>query len=162
MLDELVRWNDADPVFRERLDLTKVAAMGMSWGGGVAGEFGRMTTGVRAVVLLDGLTSQDADELVRSGCRSRSSACIAPRSEVKRGFSTRQPGCRVVPDQFVAAREFRGWYWWSYPDNLADGREAARTINAYTLWFLNKYLKGSTDPMPALADYPRVINFKQK
>jgi hypothetical protein len=38
----------------------------------------------------------------------------------------------------------------------------ARTINAYTLWFLNTHLKGSTDPMPALADYPRVINFMQK
>ena len=57
---------------------------------------------------------------------------------------------------------FSGWYWWSYPNDLVIGREATRTINAYTLWFLNKYLKGSTDPMPALADYPRVINFQQK
>jgi len=54
------------------------------------------------------------------------------------------------------------WYWRAYPSGVEAGREAARTINAYTLWFLNKYLKGSTDPMPALADYPRVINFKEK
>ena len=54
------------------------------------------------------------------------------------------------------------WYWAWHPENVAGGREVARTINAYTLWFLNKYLKGSSDPMPALAEYPRVTGFKQK
>ena len=54
------------------------------------------------------------------------------------------------------------WYWVWHPLDVAGGREVARTINAYTLWFLNKYLKGSTDPMPALAEYPRVTGFKQK
>ena len=54
------------------------------------------------------------------------------------------------------------WYWAWSPENVAGGREVARTINAYTLWFLNKHLKGSNDPMPALADYPQVINFQQK
>ena len=48
------------------------------------------------------------------------------------------------------------------PYRLDTGREAARTITAYSFWFLNKYLKGSTDPMPAIANYPRIIAFKQK
>jgi hypothetical protein len=42
------------------------------------------------------------------------------------------------------------------------GQEASQIVNAYMVWFFDKYLKGSTDPMPALADYPRIINFKQK
>jgi hypothetical protein len=45
---------------------------------------------------------------------------------------------------------------------LARQREATWTINAYMLWFLNKYVKGINDPMPPLANYPRVINFRQK
>ena len=35
-------------------------------------------------------------------------------------------------------------------------------ITDWTLWFLNKYLKGSNDPMPRTADYPQIFNFKQK
>jgi len=58
--------------------------------------------------------------------------------------------------------QFQDHYWLSDPGDLKGGREIARTINGYSLWFLNKYLKGSQDPMPALTDYPRVTNFKQK
>jgi len=54
------------------------------------------------------------------------------------------------------------FYWYLYPNYLATGREASRTIADHSLWFLNKYLKGSNDPMPALADYPRVINLQEK
>ena len=53
-------------------------------------------------------------------------------------------------------------YWVSFPGDLDRSREIVLTLRAYVLWFLNQHLKGSTDPMPALADYPRVINFKQK
>jgi hypothetical protein len=57
---------------------------------------------------------------------------------------------------------FLDYYWFAPSAQIPALREAMRTMNAYSLWFLNKYLKGSTDPMPALKDYPRVINFKQK
>lgn len=43
-----------------------------------------------------------------------------------------------------------------------NAQEVNRTVNAFAIWFLNKHLKGSTDPMPGLQDYPRVFNFKQK
>jgi hypothetical protein len=42
------------------------------------------------------------------------------------------------------------------------GWEVNRTVNAYTLWFLNKYLMGSTDRMPSPKDFPRLFNLKQK
>ena len=49
-----------------------------------------------------------------------------------------------------------------YP--LGTNREAVWTINAYTLSFFNKWLKGQDDrlhegPSP---DFPRVINFRKK
>lgn len=54
------------------------------------------------------------------------------------------------------------WHWLIHPEDIAGGREVHRTINAYILWLLNKYLKGSSDPMPSLAHYPRILGFKQK
>jgi hypothetical protein len=54
------------------------------------------------------------------------------------------------------------FYWLIWPDYLTFGREASRTISAYSLWFLNKYLKDSTDQMPALANFPQITGFKQK
>ena len=58
--------------------------------------------------------------------------------------------------------QFSDYYWLAAPSDLSGGREIARIISDYTLWFLNQHLKGNTEPMPALTDYPRVINFKQK
>ena len=53
-------------------------------------------------------------------------------------------------------------YWLAYPSDLATGREAARTVNAYSLWFLNKYLKGITGPSLPLPGFPLVAGFMQK
>jgi hypothetical protein len=52
------------------------------------------------------------------------------------------------------------WAW--NPTDVTVGRDVAHTLHAYIRWFLNKYLKGSSDPMPALADHPRVVNLVQK
>ena len=43
---------------------------------------------------------------------------------------------------------------WNEEDDLFAGR--------LTLWFLNRYLRDDPDQMPTLADYPRIVNFKQK
>jgi len=162
VLGELARWNDTDPAFAGRLDLTKVAAMGMSWGGGVAGEFGRIDDRVKAVVLLDAYL-QNADDLVRLGLSKPFIGMYSTELGGETGLFNKATRDAV---RFLISStghlNFDDWYWYSYADKVGAGREAARTINVYTLWFLNKYLKGSSDPMPALADYPRVINFKQK
>jgi dienelactone hydrolase len=162
VLDELLRCNDADTAFRGRLDLTKVAAMGMSWGGGVAGELGRIDDRVRAVVLLDAYL-QGADDLVRTGLPKPFLGMYSTEAGGETGLFNKANKDAVwflISSSYHA--NFHDWYWWSIPNDLEAGREAARIRNDYTLWFLNKYLKGSTDPMPALADYPRVINLKQK
>jgi hypothetical protein len=56
------------------------------------------------------------------------------------------------------------FYPFIWPDRagLAFSREAARTAIAYELWFLNKYLKGSSDPMPLAGSFPLVSGFQQK
>ena len=40
---------------------------------------------------------------------------------------------------------FSTWYWSVTSTSLPNPRETARTITDWTLWFLNKYLKGSAD-----------------
>ena len=70
-----------------------------------------------------------------------------------------RPKARVAFQKAVAAIEEN---WFASSAQISGLREAMRTMNAYSLWFLNRYLKGSPDPMPALANYPRIINFKQK
>jgi hypothetical protein len=57
---------------------------------------------------------------------------------------------------------FGSYYWWARPSDVPGGMETARTIRGYTLWFLNKYLKGATDPTPSRTDYPKVIGLRQK
>jgi dienelactone hydrolase len=162
VMEELVRCNDADPTFRERLDLTKVAAIGMSWGGGVAGEFGRTDDRVKAVVLLDAYL-QHANDLVRAGLTKPFLSMYSTEAGGETAlFNKAAKEAIWFKISSTGHANFHDWYWWSYPDEIEAGREAARTRNSYTVWFLDKYLKGSTEPMPSLADYPRVINFKQK
>ena len=43
-----------------------------------------------------------------------------------------------------------------------SGREAARTINAYILSFLNQQVKGIDDPLPTESEFPRVVNFSER
>ena len=164
VLDEMVRWNADDPVLAGRMDLTKVAGMGWSWGGGVVGEVCRVDNRVRAVILLDAYL-QNADDLVRLGLQK---PLLGMYSTEAGGDSTLYNKATRDAIYFIISPSyhvfFSSLYWWFYPgsSDLINGREAARTIDAYTVWFLNKYLMGSTDPMPALKDYRHVINFQQK
>jgi len=160
VLDELTKWNEHDPLFAGRLDVNRVAAMGFSWGGPVAAEFCRVDPRCRAAIPLD--PGGNSGALMTMGLQE-------PLLQINRSDNSdytlfgkaAKDACwfQISSTQHL---NFDDSYWWSFPDNLAAARQAARTVNAYTLWFLNKYLKGSTDPMPVLANYPRIINFKQK
>ena len=165
VLDRLANWANTDPVFAGRLDVNRVAAMGGSWGGGVAGEFARVDERCKLAIVHEGYL-QNADELVKQGLSKPTLSIYAdpigvPGQELLL-FNKVMHDAVWFQIRSTVHEDFGDWYWWSNFNNLEARREAARTINAYTLWFLNKYLNGSTDPMPALADYPRVINFKQK
>ena len=161
ILDELVRWNAADPKFAGRLNLMSVATMGYSWGGGVAGEVARTDDRVKAVILLDAYL-QNADSLVQFGL---SKPQIGVYSVEGGGDSTlynktAKDAIWLMLRSSIHAN-FNDYYNGVFGGG-SSGRAMASTLNVYAVWFLNKYLKGSNDPMPALKDYPLVFNFKKK
>jgi dienelactone hydrolase len=160
VLDELVKWNGNDPMFAGRLDLTRVAAMGISWGGWVAAEFCRVDARCRAAILFD--PSGESGNLMSLGLQKP--LLQANRSDNSENVLFTKTTQDAIWFQVSSAQHlnFDDMYWAIFPGSVAAGREAARTVNAYTLWFLNKYLKDLNDPMPAKADYPRVIGLRQK
>jgi dienelactone hydrolase len=152
-------------MFAGRLDLTNVATMGYSWGGGVAGEVARVDERCKAAIVLEGYF-QNADDLVRLGLTKPTLSIYAdpigiPGQELLL-FNKVTHDATWFQISSTTHLRFVDYYWFGSSAQIPGFREAARTMNAYTLWFLNKYLKGGQDPMPARADYPRVINFKQK
>jgi len=161
LVDELERWNVGDPMFAGRLDLARVAAMGGSWGGESAAEFGRIDSRCKAVIPLDPTLSTPG--LLQYGVQKPLLEITSTDGNDTTLYNRGAKDAVWFQIRPAAHAQVTGdIYWFEYPEDLAGGREAARTVNAYALWFLNKYLKGSSDPMPALADYPRVTGFKQK
>ncbi|MHC1767463.1 MAG: Calx-beta domain-containing protein [Verrucomicrobiia bacterium] len=160
VLDELVRRNGDDPMFAGCFDLTRVAAMGISWGGWVAAEFCRVDARCRAAILFDpggesgGLTQLGLQKPFMQMNRSDNGENVLYAKAVHDAI-----WLQISSTQHL---NFDDMYWALFPNSLAAGREAARTVNAYTLWFLNRYLKDLSEPPPAKADYPRVINLKEK
>lgn len=159
VMDELARWNTNDPVFAGRLDLTMMAAMGGSKGGQTTTDFARIDSRCRVLIGLDGVAGSSALPLQQSVLEIRASGNFA---STLYSLTTNHAVWFQISGAshgLVAANDL---YWGWSPTDVPGGREAARTIHAYTLWLLNKHLKGCTDPMPALADYPRVTGFIQK
>ena len=163
ILEGLTRWNSSDPAFVGRLDLSRVATMGHSWGGGVAGEVGRVDERVRAVILLDAYL-QEADELVRYGLSKPFLGIYSTEGGGDSTLYSHAATQRAIWFMINPSRhdQFHAYHWLAFPSDLSGGREVGRTVRAYALWFLNKCLKGLDEPMPAQADYPRVSSFKQK
>lgn len=165
VLDQLEEWNRGEAMFAGRLDLTNVATMGYSWGGGVAGEVARVDERCRALIVLEGYL-QNAEDLVRFGLAKPSLSIYAdplglPGRELLLFNKVTQDALWFQVSATTHDR-FLDYYWLGSSAEVPGFREAARTMNAYSLWFLNKYLKGRNDPMPEPADYPRVKNFKRK
>jgi pimeloyl-ACP methyl ester carboxylesterase len=162
ILDELARWNTNDPVFAGRLDLTKVAAIGGSWGGVTASEFGRIDDRCKALIGLDPMPFSSAPQLLRLQQPVLEINASDNGDSTPYSMTTNKAIWFQVSSTDHMLIAGVDWYWAWHPENVTGGREVARTVNAYTLWFLDKHLKGSTDPMPALASYPRVTGFQQK
>jgi len=159
IMEELARWNTNDPVFAGRLDLAKVASLGGSAGGDTTADFAAIEPHCKALIALDGGAGATALPLQQPVLQINNSGAFGTGSYDKTINHAIWFQVSNTDHLMIAGVD---WYWAWHPENVAGGREVARTINAYSLWFLNKYLKGSSDPMPELADYPRVIGFKQK
>lgn len=154
VLSQLEIWNQQDPLLVDRLDLGKLAAAGFSYGGAVAAEFSRVEPRCLAAVNLDGFAP--------AGTLTRPTLTMNGDGNYDMGvFEHTASTAYWLQITSTVHGNFSGGYW-LLGGETASAREASRTINAFALWFLNKYARGSGDPMPALPDYPRAINFRQK
>ncbi|MCK6500809.1 MAG: hypothetical protein L6Q38_15140, partial [Nitrospira sp.] len=161
VMDHLQIWNVADPLLAGRLDLEHVATMGMSWGGGIAAEAARLDSRVDIAVALDpGFI--EVDELLRVGMSKPCLTVCNPSNTDLRLYDKLRKDAFWFQLRSTVHNDFWDYYWLAGSGRLASQREATATVNRFVLWFLNTHLKGMHEPMPALADYPRVINFKQK
>jgi poly(3-hydroxybutyrate) depolymerase len=159
VVDELTRWNTSDSLFAGRLDLEQVAAMGIDYGAGVVAEFGRTDRRCKAVIALDttmGLATPLKVPLLE---------ITTPEINDTLLFSLATG--EAIWFQLEGARHQQGgtdFYWASLEDpaSLAFSREAARTMIAYELWFLNRHLKGEAGPPLPLPGFPLVNGFMQK
>ena len=160
VLDQLPRWNDGDPILAGRLDLGHIATMGWSWGAEMAGEVARIDARCKAAIFLDELFSF-VPELVRFGLQKPVLMIYAEYGDPLLALKNTQDAVTFQITSIIHV-QLEDHYWLGVPGDLADSRETARTLNDYTLWFLNKYLKGINDPIPPPKDYRLVRNFKQK
>ena len=161
VLDEMTRGNLNDEVFAGRLNVQNAAAMGWSYGGGTVAEFCRIDSRCKAAVVLEGYF-ENADTLLATGLAKPVLSMYQAGSSDLRLFNKLSRDAVWFQLRFAEHYSFGTWYWAESFSTLDRRREAARTITDYSLWFLNKHLKGSTDPMPQPADYTQIFNFKQK
>lgn len=161
--DQLEQWNLHDSFFRGRLNLDEVGVVGFSWGGVTAFEFCRVDGRCRAAVGLDP-GGYFTPELPEFGLQKPS--LTINRSDVRdtTAFGKTEKDAIWFQISDTQHQDIGGWDFWpsGTPQSLVSGREVNRTVNAYMIWFLNKYLRGFDEPMPSLSDHPRVINFMRK
>lgn len=180
--DELTRWNADDAVFAGRLDMSKVAAMGTCTSFNVVAEFARIDPRCKAAILVSctprrwvgaGTPSSEIDQfgvgkplLVVFGdypdAANYYDFLYNKNAKDATVFQIRGAGDLDPTHGFGGMILVQDFYLLLEPYRQAVGKEGARTITDYSLWFLNKYLKGSSEPPPPLANYPRILGFKQK
>ncbi|MBI3416848.1 MAG: hypothetical protein HY043_16280, partial [Verrucomicrobia bacterium] len=161
VLDEMARWNQNDDFFAGRLNVQNAAAMGISYGGGAAAEFCRVDPRGKAAVVLEGYF-QNVDTLLAVGLSKPVLSMYRGDTSDLDLFNKLKQDAVWFQIRYTEHESFSSFYWIITSATLERRRETARTIRDYMLWFLNKHLKGSTDPMPPPANYPQVFNFKQK
>jgi predicted dienelactone hydrolase len=162
LLDVLSYWNENDSLFAGRLAVEKVAVAGFSFGGVAAGEFCRLDPRCVAAVALDPGGFEAAPALSTLGLQKPSLTMHNPAWPDDFLYSKATTNAYWFQIRNTEHWSFGTWYWTVTSTSLPNRREGARTVADWTLWFLNKYLKGSSDPMPQTADYPQIFNFKKK
>lgn len=162
---ELERLNQPDSVFRGHLDLSRLAALGWSWGGDTAGEFSRLDFRCRAVISLDqgGVTVSTAPALATLGVPVPSLTLNMAGNANEFLFRPAAADAYWLQISGTVHQDFSAYSIWSNA-SFAQGREAARTIHAYVRSFLNQRFLRQEDHLldgPS-TEYPRVMGFRRK
>jgi pimeloyl-ACP methyl ester carboxylesterase len=155
VLGELELWNQQDSLLAGRLDVERLAAVGVSFGGRVAPAFCRIEPRCLAAISLDGNASPGALTKPTLTMNRNGNG----HADLFNGTASPAYWLQIDSTEHYS---FPASSWWLLGGETTSAREVSRIINAFALWFLNKHVRGSSDPMPALSDYPRVINFTEK
>jgi hypothetical protein len=169
VVKELEAWNQTDPLFAGRLELAQLGALGASFGAEAVAEFGRVEPRCRAAINLDEWyfgTMHPRDLTTPTLTINHSGADVNDDTQV---FDASFGPAIWFQISDAVHNDCGDWSWYGFgrsipssSTTLASKREATRTQIEYILWFFDKYVRGMDEPMPSLADHPRVINFKRK
>jgi hypothetical protein len=164
LLEELKRWNASDDWLAGMVDADNIAVAGCSFGALLPMELCGSDTRCRAAVLLElgAIVAEVVTRLSERDVRSPLLMLNASDNNTTKYYDRASQDATWVQIGDSVHNMFTSYYWWVRPGDVPGGLEVSRTIRGYTLWFLNKYLKGATDPTPSRSDYPRVIGLKQK
>lgn len=159
VLAELDRWNREDSVFAGRLNLRAVAAIGFSFGGVTSAELARIEARCKAAVLFDPLpwfpnplsVTGVQKPLLQINASDNPEAVLYGRAASDAIW-------------FQVSRSDHGSMGGHDYNWTVNGREAPRTVAAYSLAFLDRRLKGQASslldaPSPT---FPRMANWKKK
>ena len=141
-----------------------VAGTGYSWGGGAVAEFCRLDPRSKVAIILDGYFQNVPDLLLQGLFKPFLSIYNAATSD-SRLFDKATTNAFWFQISGSVHAEFSAYYWYWTPWAVDAGHEMARTIMAYQVSFLNKYLKDQDDHLldgPPGSLFPRVINFRKK
>jgi dienelactone hydrolase len=166
-LAELERWSLDDPIFAGRLDLTKVAVMGFSFGGVTAGEMARTNPQCKAAVTLDAMPYGGAPRLDELGIQKPLLQINASDNSDEHIYSRNDRNAIYfrISNSIHLTMGGEDYYWTrGSASESAAAREAARTVNTCALSFLNKHVKGQDDHLldTRPTGFPRIIDWKSK
>ena len=158
--EQLDEWNRNDSFLVDKLELGRIAAFGFSWGGVTAAELCRVAPWCVTAILLD--PGGWSGPLPQADVSKPSLTMVRADNSDQGVFATSSVEAIWFQISSTVHYNFASWYFWDPTLSVPTGQETVGTINSYLLWFMDRHLRGSSEPIPALADHPRVINFKQK
>src|SRR5207244_2339402 len=149
VLNALEEWNRNDVFLAGRLDLSKVAAMGFSYGAATADEFCRIDGRCLAAVSLDGFVDLFAPALLlrQVGLQKPLIMLNNPSNSSNEMFAKAKTDAVWFQLSSTTHFSFSSWQWAisSSSSGIESERAVTRTILAYTASFLHKSLTSQDD-----------------
>ena len=172
LLKALTQFDSVDPILAGRLDLNSIGAMGKSWGGGTAGELCRFDSRVKCAVLLDpAIGSDNGPNLVAVGLQKPFLTMNSTVWVHTNLLPSPSDFALMSSNLFYLATTNATWFkvanaahltfsdpGWTM-DMTPTSRSAALAIDAGTLWFFDRNLKGEAPLFPTNAE---IINLQRK
>jgi dienelactone hydrolase len=171
LLGALAQFDSSDAVLAGRLELSKIGAMGWSFGGATAGEIARSDNRISCAALLDPAIFSTNDPALASAGLQKPFLTMSDTVANPPSLPPTSVFTAMSSNLFYLAATNAVWFEvananhpdfsdWSWSMNSGSGtRGAALAIDAGTLWLFDTYLKGETPPFPT---NPEIINVHQK